>query len=99
MSEADAGGKAAGLGVLDQVGNPTTGAFTAVAYVSDIVPPGVTFTYFLYPGSPANSVTSGDSFLQPINLRYNFKLGKGRVTKIGTTDLVGRMSFVPRNLV
>jgi hypothetical protein len=26
-------------------------------------------------------------------------LGKGRVTKIGTTDLVGRMSFVPRNLV
>jgi hypothetical protein len=59
----------------------------------------VTFTYFLFPGSPANSVTPGDSSLQPISLRYNFKLGKGRVTKIGTTDLVGRMSFVPRNLV
>ncbi len=85
--------------VIDQLGNKTTGSFTAVAYVADTVPSGVTFTYFLYPGSPANSVTSGDSNLQPINLRYNFKLGKGRITKIGTTDLVGRMSFVPRNLV
>jgi len=85
--------------VLDQLGNKTTGSFTAVAYVADTVPPGVTFTYFLFPGSPANSVTSGDSSLQPINLRYNFKLGKGRVTKIGTTDLVGKMSFIPRNLV
>ena len=85
--------------VLDQLGNRTTGSFTAVAYVADTVPPGVTFTYFLFPGSPANSVTAGDSNLQPINLRYNFKLGKGRITKIGTTDLVGKMSFVPRNLV
>ncbi len=85
--------------VIDQLGGRTTGSFTAVAYVADTVPPGVTFTYFLFPGSPANSVTPGDSNLQPINLRYNFKLGKGRVTKIGTTDLVGRMSFVPRNLV
>ncbi|HIE21085.1 MAG TPA: arsenite oxidase large subunit, partial [Acidimicrobiia bacterium] len=86
-------------GVLDALGNKTSGSFTAVAYVADTVPPGVTFTYFLFPGSPANSVTSADTTLQPINLRYNFKLGKGRVTKIGTTDLVGRMSFVPRNLV
>ena len=85
--------------VIDQLGAKTTGSFTAVAYVSDSVPPGVTFTYFLYPGSPANAVTPGDTNLQPINLRYNFKLGKGVVTKIGTTDLVGRMSFVPRNLV
>jgi hypothetical protein len=36
---------------------------------------------------------------QPISQRYNFKLGKGRVKKIDTTDLVGKMSFVPRNLV
>jgi anaerobic selenocysteine-containing dehydrogenase len=84
--------------VLDQLGNKTKGSFTAAAYVSDIVPPGVTFTYFLYPGSPANSVVSADTSLQPINLRYNFKLGKGKVTKIGTTDLKDRMSFAPRNL-
>jgi hypothetical protein len=69
-----------------------------VAYVSDIVPPGVTFTHFLYPGSPANSVTPGDSSLQPISLRYNFKLGKGRVEKLGTTGLADVMTFAPRNL-
>ncbi len=84
--------------VLDQLGNVTSGSFTAAAYVSDIVPDGVTFTYFLYPGQPANTVVSGDSSLQPLNLRYNFKLGKGRVRKIGTTDLASRMSFAPRNL-
>jgi hypothetical protein len=43
-------------------------------------------------------VVSADSSLQPLNLRYNFKLGKGKVTKIGTTDLKDRMSFAPRNL-
>ncbi len=85
--------------VIDQLGNKTTGGFTAVAYVSDIVPDGVTYSYFLYPGQPANSVTPGDSNLQPINLRYNFKLGKGRIKKIGTTDLAETMSFAPRNLV
>ncbi len=84
--------------VLDQLGQAHTGGFTAVAYVTDTVNPGVTFTYFLYPGSPANTVTSADSSLQPISLRYNFKLGKGTVTKIGTTDLGDIMSFAPRNL-
>ncbi len=84
--------------VLDQLGRPHRGGFTAVAYVSDIVPPGVTYTYFLYPGQSSNTVTSADSSLQPINLRYNFKLGKGRVRKIGTTQLAGKMSFAPRNL-
>ena len=85
--------------VLDQLGRKVSGGFEAVAYVSDIVPTGVTFTYFLYPGSEANSVTSGDSSLQPLNLRYNFKMGKGKVTKVGTTDLMKTMSFAPRNLV
>ncbi|MCH8984777.1 MAG: hypothetical protein IH943_11885 [Acidobacteria bacterium] len=85
--------------VIDQLGEKTTGSFTAVAYVADTVPRGVTFTYFLYPGSPANSVTSRDTNLQPLNLRYNFKLGKERVSKIGPTDLAERMSFAPCNLV
>ena len=83
--------------VQDQLGRPHTGGFTAVAYVSDLVTRGVTFTYFLFPGSPANTVTSGNSALQPISRRYNFKLGRGVVTKIGTTSLEGRMSFAQRN--
>ncbi len=49
-------------------------------------------------GSQANAVVSGDTSLHPISLRYNFKLGHGRVSKIGTTDLVGKMPFGPRNL-
>ncbi len=84
--------------VQDQLGNEHSGGFTALAYVSDIVPPGVTFTYFMFPGAPANTVTSGNSALQPISRRYNFKLGRGRVTKIGTTGLGKTMSFAPRNL-
>ena len=84
--------------VRDQLGNETRGGFTAVAYITDTVQPGTTFTYFLYPGSPSNTVTPGDSDLQPINRRYNFKLGRGTVTKIGTTNLVGKMSMAPRNL-
>ncbi|MGI9602750.1 MAG: arsenate reductase (azurin) large subunit [Acidimicrobiales bacterium] len=84
--------------VIDQLGGRTVGEFTAVAYVSDIVPPGVTFTYFMFPGSPANTITPADSSLQPISLRYPFKLGKGTVTKIGESGLAETMSFAPRNL-
>ncbi len=85
--------------VLTQLGSTSNGAFTAAAYVTDQVPPGVTWTYFHYPKSQANTVVSGDTSLQPISLRYNFKLGRGRVVKIGTTDLRERMPFAPRNLV
>jgi anaerobic selenocysteine-containing dehydrogenase len=84
--------------VLNQVGDEVRGEFDAVAYVTDAVPPGVTWAYFHYPGSHANSVVSGDTSLHPISLRYNFKLGRGRVSKVGTTDLVGKLSFAPRNL-
>ncbi|MDK1017712.1 MAG: molybdopterin dinucleotide binding domain-containing protein, partial [Actinomycetota bacterium] len=84
--------------VLDPVGKKVHGRFEAVVYVSDIVPTGITFTYFLAPGNPANAVTSGDTSLQPLNLRNNFKLGKGTITKIGRSEFADTMSFVPRNL-
>ena len=85
--------------VRNQLGEEVQGSFTAAAYVTDQVPPGVTWAYFHYPKSPANSVVPGDTSLQPISLRYQFKMGTGRVTKIGTTDLKGRMPFAPRNIV
>jgi len=84
--------------VLDPVGDVVSGRFEAAAYVSDIVPKGVTFTYFLFTGSPANEVTSADTSLQPLNLRNNFKLGKGTITKIGRSEYADKMSFAPRNL-
>ncbi len=85
--------------VINQVGQQVTGGFTAVAYVSDIVPPGLASAYFHFPGQPANAVVPADTSLQPLNLRYQFKLGRGKITRIGPTELAERMSFAPRNIV
>ncbi len=74
------------------------GAITAVAYVTDQVAPGQVFAMFHYPGSPANAVVTGDAASTPQNPRQPFKFGRGRVTRIGSTDLADRMPFAPRNL-
>ncbi len=84
--------------LISQTGGETNGAFTAAAYVTDQVPPGVVSSHFHWPKSPANSVVPANTKLQPINQRYQFKLGKGRVRKIGTTKLSETFPFVPRNL-
>ncbi len=87
--------------VVDQLGEEMYAEVTAVAYVTDTVPAGVLFTYFLYPGQPMNSLVPADTSLQPLNLRYNFKLGRGKVEYLGPSEWKDafRMSFVPRNLV
>jgi anaerobic selenocysteine-containing dehydrogenase len=85
--------------VINHLGEEVTGSFTAVAYVTDEVPNGVTCAYFQFPGSPANAVVPADTTLQPLNLRYQFKLGRGKITRIGPTELKDRMSFAPRNIV
>ncbi|MFQ6013625.1 MAG: arsenate reductase (azurin) large subunit [Thermoplasmata archaeon] len=108
INEADASQRGIESGDLVNVTNPavrnhlggnSVGYFTAVAYVTDQVPPGATFAYFHFPGSHANSVVPADTTLQPLNLRYSYKLGKGRVAKLGTSHLKDTMSFVPRNIV
>ena len=77
-----------------------TGRFSAVAHVTDRVPQGVTCAYFLFGqgrlDTAANSVTPGVP--DPISNRYRFKLGKGRVSRIGESEFKDRMSFAPRNL-
>ena len=87
-------------GVLTQTGGRAPASFEAIAYVSDIVPPGVTSAYFNYGQgalrTAANSVAPG--LTDPINNRYRYKLGKGRLRKIGDTNLASVMSFAPRNL-
>lgn len=79
----------------DQISN---GAFTAVAYLTDEVPPGAIFSMFHYPGSPANAVVTGFAASQPVNPRQPFKFGRGRVTRIGPTNFADVMPFAPRNL-
>ena len=86
--------------VLTQTGDRHSGSFKAVAYVTDAVPPNVTCSYFLFGQGrldmAANSVTSGEA--DPINNRYRFKLGSGRVRRTGESEFKHTMTFAPRNL-
>ena len=87
--------------VLTQTGGSTPARFEAVAFLTDEVPPGVTFSYFLFRqgdlDTAANNVSPG--LADPINNRYRYKLGKGRVVNTGVSEVKDTMSFVPRNLV
>jgi arsenite oxidase large subunit len=73
-----------------------TGSLTAAAYVSDIVPPGVLWTNFAYPDQWMNNVAP--RFMHPVNPVTPFKLARATLTRIGSTDLAQRVSFLPRNL-
>ena len=75
-----------------------SGAFTATAYVTDQVPPGVLWSFFHYPGSPGNAVVTGDAHTTPQNPRQPFKFGRGKLTRLGSSDLAEKMTFVPRNI-
>ena len=76
------------------------GEFQAVAMVSDGVAPGVLWTNALMPGAPANSVVH--RVPDPITNRYRFKLGKGRIEKLGPSEFKDdftRMTFAPRAIL
>ena len=76
------------------------GEFRAVAIVAESVAPGVVWTNALMPGAPANSVVH--RVPDPITNRYRFKLGKGRIERIGPSeykDDFTRMTFAPRTIL
>ena len=68
-----------------------------MAIVTDAVPPGVTFMYFLWPGSPANSLVH--NVPDPISNAPRYKLGKGRIRKIGETPAKKSLTFAPKHNV
>ncbi len=75
------------------------GEIKAVAIVTDAVPPGLLFTYFLHPGNPANSLVH--RVPDPITNRYRFKLGKGKIERVGESPFKRDfrfMSFKPRDV-
>ncbi len=85
--------------VVNQLGEVSKGALALVAYVTDEVAPGVTYTFPFYPGQHSNTVVS--AVTDPVTGVYNYKIGKGRVRKLGETPLKsveGGMSFVPRSI-
>jgi arsenite oxidase large subunit len=76
------------------------GSFQAVAIVTDAIRPGVAFTYFLDTKNPGNSLAP--RVLDPVSQRYRFKLGVGKVKKIGESEYKRNptaMSFAPRHIV
>lgn len=77
-----------------------SGSFEAVAIVTDAILPGVAFTYFLDTKNPGNSLAP--RVLDPVSQRYRFKLGVGKVKKIGESQYkhdMTAMSFGPRNII
>ena len=85
--------------VVDQLGNRTRGVLSLVAYVTDEVAEGVSYTYAFHPGQSSNTVVP--AVTDPVTGVYNYKIGKGRVTRTGETALkkvTGPMSFVPRTI-
>ncbi len=76
------------------------GACEGIAIITDAVRPGLLFTNFLDVGSPANSLVH--RVPDPMTNRYRFKLGKGRLQKIGESEYktaFDKMTFAPRTIV
>jgi arsenite oxidase large subunit len=75
------------------------GEADAVAVVTEDVRPGVLFTNFLHPSSPANSLAH--RVPDPFANVYRFKLGKARIKKIGESPYkksFEEMTFKPRTV-
>jgi len=85
--------------VLNQLGEMSRGVVSLVAYVTDEVGEGVTYTYAFYPGQSADLIVP--AVTDPVTGVYNYKIGKGVVKKSGETPLKsveGSMSFIPRTV-
>ncbi len=78
----------------------TQGSAKAVAVVIPVPRPGVAFMYFLHPDESANSLVP--RVADPISNNYRFKLGVGKIRKIGESPYKNNneiMSFSTRTIV
>ncbi len=79
------------------------GEMTAIAMVTDAVRQGVLFSAFIWPRWPkAASNSLVHRVPDPITLRYRFKLGKGKIRKIGESPFkksFETMTFKPRTII
>ncbi|MCH7590460.1 molybdopterin-dependent oxidoreductase, partial [PVC group bacterium] len=76
------------------------GSLKAVAMVTEAIRPGVVFSNFLHTHSTANSLVH--RVPDPLTNRYRFKLGKGRIRKIGESPYkksLQEMTFKPRTVM
>jgi arsenite oxidase large subunit len=85
-------------------GENTEGSFTAVAYVVDeddatqgqSVAEGLAYTYWLYPDQVNNDINP--AYLDPANPNPGYKYGKGRIRRLGESEVKDEMSFKPMNI-
>lgn len=78
----------------------TKASITAVAIVTPAVKKGVCFMYFLTPTQPSNSLVG--SVPDPLTNQYRYKVGSGRVKKIGESPYkrdMRTMTFKRRDIV
>jgi len=71
-------------------------AITGLAYVTDEVGEGVIYDYFLYPGSPSNSFSSGQT--DDVSNINRFKLKSAHVAGQGASGLEDVITFTKRNV-
>ncbi len=77
----------------------TSGDARAVAIVSEDVKPGLLFTNFLHPSSPANSLVH--KVTDPFSNAPRYKLGKAQIERLGESpfkDSFKAMTFKPRTV-
>ena len=75
-------------------------SITGVAIVTSVVKKGTSWTYFLHPEQSANSLVA--MVPDPITNRYRFKLGVGKIKKLGESpykNSFDSMSFARRDIV
>ena len=70
----------------------TQGAFEALAVVSEDIRPGVAKANFNFPGAPANAVCH--AVPDPVTNNYRYKLGRGRLERLGESPLKQRFDGV-----
>ncbi len=78
------------------------GACEGIAMVTDAVRPGLLYTNFNDPRPRASSNSVVHRVPDPITNRYRFKLGKGRIRKIGESpykNSFDKMTFAPRTII
>jgi len=72
-------------------------AISALAYVTDEVPRGILFDYFLTKSNPSNSFTHGQT--DDISNFYRFKTKSVSIERLGDSDLEEDITFKPRNVL
>lgn len=68
------------------------GQIEGVAMVTAAVPPGVLFTYFLYPDNPFNALAH--RVVDPITNNYRYKLAKAKMIRIGESPYKKNRRFM-----